>query len=295
MKKINVYYAKLNNMGDLLSEYLIPMITGYEAEHCESISKFEVMGVGSCGGALWSGKKSGIQECVKDTLKKIACIHSAEPCAVWGTGFMEDISNKNLTLIRKNVYFIAVRGALSKKIVEQGVGYEIHPVMCDGGILAADLLTRKPLKEHKVGFIPHYNEQHILKKSGIQFELEKRYPNSTVINLRDDPLRVIEEIGKCEYIISSSLHGCVVADSFHIPNVRVRISSIPGTGFKFDDYYSGYGVKFPAIQIDSGKDIPTINQIIDTYPLLDSAIDEKKRQMSECLLNFVSQFRIAVR
>jgi pyruvyltransferase len=49
----------------------------------------------------------------------------------------------------------------------------------------------------------------------------------------------VREITSCEFILSSSLHGLVVADSYGIPNqwVEPAAEDIHNT-FKFYDYYS---------------------------------------------------------
>lgn len=288
MSTINVYYAKLNNAGDLLSEYLIPEITGCNVKHCENVAFFDVMGVGSCGGALWTNKEIGIKENIKDTIKYASCFLSNRPCAVWGTGFLKDYSNYQMKLIRKNVSFIAVRGALSKKIIEHSLKYSISPVMCDGGILVSALFDRKIEKKYSVGFIAHYNEQTLIKNNGIENAVLEKYKNSTLINLREDPIDVIRKIAECEIVISSSLHGCVIADSFHIPNMRIRLSGIPGTGFKFDDYYSAYGLTVPAVDVFTPTTLPRVNEVIDRYKLEYCAIEKKKTDMANVLKDFVS-------
>lgn len=286
MATIKVYYAKLNNMGDLLSEYLIPMITGKQVTHCENVSKFQIMGVGSCGGAVWGKKEPGAKEALKDSIKFLACKTSNEPCAIWGTGFFKEYYPNKLQLLRKNTSFISVRGALSKRIIENSIGTEINPVLCDGGILAAELLPHFPEKKYDVGFIPHYNEQKLFKDKGLESAFSEKYKDSVVINLREDPLSVIEEIGRCRYIISSSLHGCVVADSFEIPNIRVSLSDIPGTGFKFDDYYSGFDLSIPSYNINKISDIPSIETIIQNYIITPKMVSQKKKEMYDCLNDF---------
>lgn len=288
MDFVKAYYAKLNNMGDLLNEYLIPSVIGKRVIHCENVATFQIMGVGSCGGAIWGNKEDGTKEKLKDTIKHTACSVSKGKCAVWGTGFLKDYYPRKLQLLRNDVSFIAVRGALSKRIIEHSLGIEINPVMCDGGILAAELFDSVPQKRFGVGLIPHYNEQHLIRKTGIQEAFENRFSHATLIDLRQDPLAVIKKIGECELILSSSLHGCVVADSFRIPNMRIKFSDIPGSGFKFDDYYSGFGLDIPPIVLESYSTLPSEEQIVTQYQITNQMVELKKKQMANCLTTFVS-------
>ena len=66
MDFVKAYYAKLNNMGDLLNEYLIPSVIGKRVIHCENVATFQIMGVGSCGGAIWGNKEDGTKKKLKD-------------------------------------------------------------------------------------------------------------------------------------------------------------------------------------------------------------------------------------
>lgn len=48
-----------------------------------------------------------------------------------------------------------------------------------------------------------------------------------------------DQIVSCDCILSSSLHGLIVSDSYNIPNVWIGLSNeLTGGDFKFYDYFS---------------------------------------------------------
>lgn len=104
----------------------------------------------------------------------------------------------------------------------------------DPGLLANELVTVE--KEYDLGIVPHWSDT----------TLEHRFKEwkPRIIRPDQDALTVISEIGRCKKIVSSSLHGIIVADSFSIPR---RIEYTPtldreGGLFKFEDYSSSLGI-----------------------------------------------------
>lgn len=60
------------------------------------------------------------------------------------------------------------------------------------------------------------------------------------------PEKVIKQIKQCKYIASSSLHGLIIADAYHIPNIRIvdyDTFAYPACNYKFEDYYSALGLE----------------------------------------------------
>lgn len=266
-KKLNVYYAKVPNMGDILNVMLIEELFGYKVKRHTFLTG-ELSAIGSGLGQF--------------TLKENPFIATAErfigfifpKVYVWGTGFI-CYKEKDTPFYRKDMIFCAVRGELSKQRVEKLIGKKLNIPTGDAGILSSLLLKRDIEKKYKVGIIAHFKEQDepIFKK------LLNNYKHSTYIDVRQHPSVVIEQIAECETIISSSLHGLIIADSLHIPNIHIVVSNkLLGDGFKFDDYYSAYGLKHPYLDLKKDS-FPTIEWIIKHYPITSQMVESKKQDM----------------
>ena len=139
------------------------------------------------------------------------------------------IKNEKLSLEKANFSF--VRGELTKAVMNLP---ELTPTG-DLGLLSPKLLNRNNLKKkYKVGLVPHYVDKGNPWVLGM---MSKLGPSGLLIDVQDSAKNVINKIAMCDVIYSSSLHGIIVADSLHIPNVWIQISnSIVGAGFKFHDY-----------------------------------------------------------
>ena len=76
--------------------------------------------------------------------------------------------------------------------------------------------------------------------------LAKSSPEICLIDICDEPRVLIRNVAQCENILSSSLHGLVLADSLGIPNRWLQAyGDVLGAGFKFRDYYSVYEIDRP--------------------------------------------------
>jgi hypothetical protein len=79
--------------------------------------------------------------------------------------------------------------------------------------------------------------------------IRAHHPEVAIIDICGTAASVLEGIGACEAILSSSLHGLIVADSLGIPNHWMELNRGPepvsGAGFKFRDYYSAFDMDPP--------------------------------------------------
>ncbi len=268
-KKIKVYYADIQNMGDQLNKVLIEKIY-----NCKVVRKnFLLADVSGIGSGLSNFFYENIF--LRDLAKKIFGLFKPR-VYIWGTGFIS-YNSGDKKLCKKKTKFMAVRGELSKSRIEKSLNTKIDCVTGDAGILASYLIDEKIEKKYDIGIIPHLNEQNDKRFA----ELIKQFSNSRMIDVSRDPITVTKQIAECRYILSSSLHGLIIADSLGVPNIHVvATNKLRGDGFKFDDYYSAYGIKHEFVDLNKQK-ITDLEYIKNNYKLKKEWIDEKKRKMVE--------------
>lgn len=113
----------------------------------------------------------------------------------------------------------------------------------DPGLLANELVTVEE-RDYEVGIVPHWSDTRLVH----DYRFEK-LPGRVVINSWQDPLTVVGMTGRCKKIVTSSLHGVVVADAFGIPRrtevaARLMYDEFEGGMFKFEDYNASVGLPF---------------------------------------------------
>lgn len=265
--KLKVYYAKVPNMGDVLNKNVIEKCFGYEVER-RSYLTAQVSGIGS-----GLGNFTYEEQAWKNVLKAVSGVLFPE-VYIWGTGFVR-YKDADTRFYKRKTHVCAVRGELSKRRVEAMVGHTLDIPTGDAGILASNILDHVPEKRYDVGIIAHYKEQ----EEPAFKRLLDRYPNPCFIDVRKTPLEVTEAIAKCETVISSSLHGLIIADSLRIPNIHVVVTNkLLGDGFKFDDYYSAYGLEHRFVDL-AHDETGTLGEIRNGYSITDAMVEDKKAGM----------------
>ncbi len=206
------FESKVNeNFGDIVGPYLIKKINNREVHFVQP-------------------KKRKITELFTKIYFTAGSIlaHIDKNCIVWGSGVIE----KNTRVAKAT--FLAVRGPKTREIlIKQGC--EVPEIYGDPALLLPKFYTpNKSLKKYAVGIIPHYVDYIKV------FEWYKNNDTIKVINLLNDSVEeVVDEICSCETIISSSLHGIIVAHTYQIPAVWVKFSDkLFGDDLKFYDYFS---------------------------------------------------------
>ena len=148
---------------------------------------------------------------------------------VWGTGCIKEnaVGEKP-----KKVY--AVRGPLTRQeLLKKGI--DCPEIYGDPALLYPMIYNPIIEKKYKWGIIPHYIEFESDKDIEVIKNLERQ--GFKIIDISSGEKEFINDMLEVENIISSSLHGMIVADAYGIPNARVNISNkLIGGDFKFKDY-----------------------------------------------------------
>ena len=267
MKRVSICYSSVKNMGDELNKDLVERCFDVEVKRKNSMFA-QISGIGSGLASFCYGDNKR-----KNFMKKIVSVFFSTTY-VWGTGFIS-YEDGNKTFFKKNMKFCCVRGNLTKNKVEKLIGKKLNIPVGDGGILASYLLDGKIDKKFDVGIIPHFRE-----KTEQKFKaLQKQFKNSIIIDVQQSPEEVTKKIAQCKVILSSSLHGLIIADSLRIPNIHVVLTDkLLGDGFKFDDYYSAYNLSHKYIDLKTKK-IESLTEIIDGYQITDQMVEKMKKNM----------------
>ncbi len=154
---------------------------------------------------------------------------------IWSSGNLRETHRNHFPAAR----VVALRGKLTHERTTCAANADI--VLGDGGLLC-NLLAPQVRKRYKLGIIPHYVDQ----DHEVLQDLAKRSRDICLIDICDEPRVLIQNVAQCEFILSSSLHGLVLADSLGIPNRWLQAyGDVLGEGFKFRDYYSVYEIDRP--------------------------------------------------
>ena len=153
---------------------------------------------------------------------------------VWGSGINGKVDPKMHTFSGLDVR--AVRGPLTKKYLEDK-GIAVPDVFGDPGILAPLFYNKEWMQRDQlpceVLLIRHFNED-ITRYQDLITEGTK------LLSPDCHPYQFIQAIVNAKLVVSSSLHGVILAEAYGVPAVYFK----SGNGehdFKYHDYYLGTG------------------------------------------------------
>jgi hypothetical protein len=199
------------NFGDILTRHIFREVFGIQTTYSK-LEDCDIIGVGSL-------------------LEYYMRLHDPRrPVYIWGSGFIFDDTTM---LDFKDAHIALLRGKLSLARIKNIPEGQFIP-LGDPGLIVSKLVEPRPVKNYKLGVIPHQYELDIE-----ALNVLANMDGVRIISPIGHPIEVLNEIASCENILSSSLHGLITADSFEIPNVHISLTHrLEGGSYKFRDYYS---------------------------------------------------------
>ncbi len=274
MNPIKLSYAPLLNAGDLFNKDIVEKLSGKKVVNSKMYNADMIAIGGALVGAQYSG--GAIRKVCQTAL---GLVYGSKPLYVWGSGFFKN--DNNCALYRKNLKVCALRGQKTQEKLSSLTGVSYNVPLADAGLLADMFVDDKIEKQYEIGLIPHMSQindvcmQRILKQDNVH-----------LIDIRRSAKEVIDDIARCESILSSSLHGLIFADSLHIPSMHMMgDGELHGGNFKFEDYYSSFGLEDARYIMDESN-LPSKKMIVDSYRISFGAVEKKKHQLIECFPRF---------
>ncbi|MCW2766668.1 MAG: hypothetical protein JWO11_2627 [Nocardioides sp.] len=196
------WWVRADNFGDLLSPWLIAKMTGREVVYADP-DKPHYVAIGSI-------------------LKR-----ANSQSEVWGAG---SFGTEDGARFATDATYSAVRGPLSRARL-LALGVPCPPIYGDPALLVPAYFAPKVEKTHKYGVVARWSER--------RWRKAEIGPDVKVIDLgTTDVEGVLEAMLSCRLIVTSSLHGLVIADAYGIPSAWVMSRTAHGGEYKFFDYFS---------------------------------------------------------
>lgn len=205
------FYSRPNNFGDLLGPLIVKRVLARK-------------------GVTRKIRTIGDPDLVNQSLLTVGSIlHFAKNGdIIWGSGRNGKIPSEEYCFNSIDVRML--RGPLTHKFLAER-GISAPRIFGDPGLLVGHLfpeyLALRNTKIHKITVISNLNDV-----------ISDIHP-SMLKNPTDSLSSVLGRIAQSELVISSSLHGIVVAEAFGVP-VRV-LKSKAEPSFKYEDYFLGTG------------------------------------------------------
>ena len=202
----NFDFSGKNNVGDLFSLLVVRSLSKFPVKYAYDYLPFKFYAIGSV---------------VNNVRLRVCGLY-------WGSGMLAHSVYKHFLPSE----FLAVRGPLTRRSLLDA-GYRCPDVYGDPALLLPQIYRPSLQKKYKIGIICHWRHQNYVKcDAGIKL--------INILRSENDAWNFIDEIYQCEMILSSSLHGIIIANAYGIPARQFIFENSPLEGDplkKFHDYY----------------------------------------------------------
>lgn len=188
---MNLIYFKsdIGNFGDDLNPWLWSKLLG---DFDNYPSDIDFVGIGSI-------------------LDKRILVNPSQKKIVFGSG----IRDYNFSFSKDdNIEFKFVRGPYSSKATKNSK-FITDAAYCINLLNDNEIIQKK----YKLSYIPYFRNYY-----NFNWVLFEKFLGIHVINPTDEVTKVIDEIKKSEHILTSSMHGAIIADIYRIPWMRVNFT-----------------------------------------------------------------------
>lgn len=194
------WWTHAPNFGDLLAPWLVQKISGREVGFAPKGTPGYVV-IGSI------------------------LSHVSDECVAWGVG---SFGTETPAQISTKASYLAVRGPLTRNKLDN-LKIACPRVYGDPALLVPDYYRPDIEQTHEVGVVLRWSEHGRNDKFNVT-GVKKIFLGS------DDIEGTIDEMLSCKRIVSSSLHGLILADAYGIPNAWLDSPTPKGKEFKYWDY-----------------------------------------------------------
>ncbi len=233
---------KHHNWGDDLNKYFF--------EFASDVKIFN---------APFSKIKSLINITSYSLIGSIITFYNLDNKIIYGSGIKSPLSR--IYGIPKKI--VSVRGPKTREVLIKK-GIDCPEKYGDPALLLPIFYNPKPQKTGKGGLILNIGTED--KDKTLINQIVKKYDLNIISMINySNWTDVIDQICACDYIISESLHGLIVSETYGIPNVWVEFISHPDYwNFKFEDFFESIGKKEKIIKIQN-ENLKEIEQKIGNW------------------------------
>jgi pyruvyltransferase len=161
---------------------------------------------------------------------------ATETSVLWGIGEIRE----GMRFVKgdiKPLRVAAVRGPLTRRrLLDANI--PCPEIYGDPALLFPKYYAPEIQKRYALGFIPHYIDQNAPALAAFVDEPAVNIIDITQAGRTEKVHAFIDDVLSCQRIVSSSLHGLIIAEAYGIPALWMELSDkVFGGGFKFRDYF----------------------------------------------------------
>ena len=176
---------------------------------------------------------------------------------IWGSGLL---CKPKFLFPKPKLDIRAVRGPNTRRELLK-LGYECPEVYGDPGILMPLVYTPNCINKTK--------EYGVIYHKAVTLSVDNR-----IAIMDTDYRQVINQIVSCKLIISSSLHGIILAEAYGVPAILLKDNRTDFSLFKYEDYYYSTGrTTFPVVS--------SIEEALHTIPANIPELNQMRKQLLE--------------